>query len=856
MQYWKLLPITFLVIQTLHGDFIDAILPFLTQECQNTVQNLRTELQENDPFVIYEAIPRRNPCRREIRTVFRKDIGGDPPLFLDLIDRFPDSLSILNGFGVDLDNQNLYLSNSQNIIAEQINATGTTRIRTMRQADLILTGGSQFTQLDYEGPTGFMANTRYMKVTQQFKLNGTFYNVKTISNDPSEAAAVAIKELILGPEGTYSNLNEFGMGGAATAVFTLRVNPDREPRIGRNKWQIIGRNTARIREGHTGSAIAIDNLLGTVFLLEENTALVEESSVGNAFAIGFYIEDPSVPCGLIRVNNRGVVDGSNSFGCAGAVDTPLALTYTDIILENSGSTKNGGIGVLQEFNNLTLNGRTFLLKDHSPCSDGTGRGVFAKVFQSITIGECGKVLLDDYQPSLWGGSRSVILEAQVITVGNRGLLGGSGTVIAKQHLLNSGTVRANGLRVRTPLFQQTPTSTLEIVLRDSCHTPLQVEGHYALNGTIRFVPDCVFSVCPGDTFAVVQATEGVSGRFSCIQNCLPWEITPEICYQPNSVLVTLIGPCPTLCEYMGNFTQTLMTSITDTNNFLIKRELQRIQQRVTSKDKNKKMGNFYMAPIGSVGKSDPTCGQVGFDFWSAGGVMGADYACAQGGIGGLALFENIQSYRPTHCWGKFRTERAHASLYATYVPSGLPAFSLDLMVGGGYDWYRFHRFVGNQTAEGSPHGYEADGMLSLEYTFTCDKNSHIIPMANLQYIYLHVNDYREQGTCFRNICYASQRARSLSTLLGLWGDHTWQSAHPVTAAVSLGWQREYWNHDRTLHYSGGCLELEGAKRNNVLAGVDLNVQVSACCKLEGSYELIWNRQFRRNGFLLGINSSF
>lgn len=859
MRSWKLFPLTLICMHVLQGDLSNV--PKFVQDqgvCVDYYEAKSDLLLTGDPLVFVASDFNRQSdfeCEYALRKNFISINESDILMFADLFNRRNRSESIFTG-----DDFLASIAQSQVLIAtkefyeQNIQSTSSFLIKTEENSTVIFAKTSQFNQLTLEGSSGFIGNTGSLAATS-VDISVPYYNAATLRFNPELPTQTAFDTAVLHPSGSIINLNEFGTGGAQLAITNFRELPS-DIRGAEIKARGINRNNRRIQNGNTGARLTISNYQDTAHLLQENTNYVGTTSTGAELAIANYLEGGQSDNGFIYLINKGIVVGTNATGSRGAIGNPVSLRHTDIFLENMGATKHEGIGVFFALSNLELYERTLLLKDASHGSDGSGIGVFAQVFQSINIEDCGKIVLDDYQPTLYGGTRNVTLQSQIITVGQSGLLGGSGHIIAEQYLLNTGTVLANGLQISTPLFLQTPTGNLCIKIQNRCDVPLRVDGQAALNGDVWLLPSCGFSVCPGDTFPIIEATNGISGEFACVHNGLPWGIIPQLSYQPNSVLITINCPCPSLCNYLGNFTQTIMSSITDTNNFLIKRQLQRVQQRIVSKETNKKMGNAYIAPIGSVGKSDLDCAQVGFDFWSAGGVIGADYAFSQGGIGGLVTFENIQSYHPTYCWGNFRADRAHASLYGAYIPSFDPAFSLDLMVGGGYDWYRFNRFVGVQRAKGSPNGYEVDGMLSLEYTFTCDDHSHIIPMANLQYIYLHVDEYRERGSYFQNIAYKSQSARSLSTLLGLWGDHTWQRAQPVTLAGTLGWQREYLNHDRTLQYSGGCLELEGSKRNNLLAGLDLNVQICDCCQVEGSYELIWNPQFRRNGFYLGLNSSF
>ena len=102
--------------------------------------------------------------------------------------------------------------------------------------------------------------------------------------------------------------------------------------------------------------------------------------------------------------------------------------------------------------------------------------------------------------------------------------------------------------------------------------------------------------------------------------------------------------------------------------------------------------------------------------------------------------------------------------------------ALGLIVGGGYEWYDIHRKTGvpgiNVTAKGDPTGFDVDALVRMEYLFyktlgSCQRrNIEFAPMVNLQYLYLHVDDYDEGGAGIFDLSVDSQSRNSLCSCLG------------------------------------------------------------------------------------------
>ncbi len=306
--------------------------------------------------------------------------------------------------------------------------------------------------------------------------------------------------------------------------------------------------------------------------------------------------------------------------------------------------------------------------------------------------------------------------------------------------------------------------------------------------------------------------------------------------------------------------------------------------RVAACQENLHPWNFYFGPMGSIGDANNHGNQIGYDYWTAGGLVGFDYAFSQAGVGMLAYYERTEAHVDRH-WGNFNADQAHASFYTTVAPKNVLELAFNGIVGGGYEWYTIDRKVSGQTAKGDSRGSQVDALAGVEYTFSHRKFSsmpeklQIIPMLDVQYIYLAINKYREHGAGLNNLRIKDQHVKSLSTILGTWVNYTWDWTNvALSLEGNVAWQQEYANKQRSLHYSAvnasafgaGCplglassgqaktakLRLGAAKRSTLLAGLDLLCKLYNRFGIEASYDLEYNSLFRSHYFYLGFNAEF
>jgi hypothetical protein len=480
-----------------------------------------------------------------------------------------------------------------------------------------------------------------------------------------------------------------------------------------------------------------------------------------------------------------------------------------------------------------------------------------------------------------------------------------------------GTVTLNGGTVRiglTPGYSLAVTDTFKIIEAATSITGQfsSIDGSQLPPG---FIPYLIYSPDPSVILAFLS---GPSGAFVC----------------------------PTLPSYIGGLSQQLFSEITDINIFL-KRKIQQLQNRshreapykhssqrmaarqtssfldrpvkksslVASVDnrvaaskqeplafvnrkgqlqqqaqakaccrENDRPWNVYLGPQGGLGEVHTHDTQVGFDYHSLGALAGFDYAFAHAGIGLMASYENVRADVHRH-WGTFDSNQGHASLYATYEPSGLPQLAFDAIAGGGYEWYRIRRNTEEGTAKGKPRGSEFDALFGLEYTFEqrhlsgMPSGLQIIPMALLQYIYFNVDSYKEHGADLMDLKIHTQNIKSLSSILGFWVNYTWKwTDFAFTLSTDAAWQREYFNKARSLYFApanpsalpatcpaftsasgkptSAALSMDAAKRSTLLAGIDFFLMLYDQCGIEASYDFQWNERFHDHAFYLGFSARF
>ncbi|NNM43388.1 MAG: autotransporter domain-containing protein [Chlamydiae bacterium] len=282
--------------------------------------------------------------------------------------------------------------------------------------------------------------------------------------------------------------------------------------------------------------------------------------------------------------------------------------------------------------------------------------------------------------------------------------------------------------------------------------------------------------------------------------------------------------------------------------------------------------NFYIGPKGQIGNVYSKDESQGFKEWSAGAFTGADYAFSQVGVGLLAEYERITGHAGKN-WGKFTIDNLHADAYATYAPSQLPEIALNGILGAGYQWYKIDRNfvdINSGTVKGTPRGAELDALLGIEYAFRNSRyrvipdGFQVIPMASIQYTYLHIDDFKEKGNPLHAMKVAKQNVKSLRTNLGVRFDYTWKNQDvTISPALNFNWQREFLDKKYKLNFIplefeefGFSVKIPESGRNIALAGADLLITLFDRHGIEAGYDFEYNSLYHTHFLYLSYNVRF
>lgn len=611
-----------------------------------------------------------------------------------------------------------------------------------------------------------------------------------------------------------------------------------------------------------------------------NTGSISNGGAGSVMTTTFVL---TINNAAVSNTNEGSVTGPGSIG-SGMFANNLILQSGSLTNANTGSASGGAIGALVVVpGTIAVNGGTFTNNDNVWATNvnvsGTlaGTGVF---FDSM------------------GGSTTSVTNAGTVVPGGPSPGSAPGTM----------TIQGS--------YTQNSAGTLVInLLNPTSFSQLDVSGPVQLGGNLELALAPGAKVTSNDTYKIVLGND-VTGTFADIIDFNLGNLHPQLQYFPGFVLLSFLPTLPTAISQATryvNYLEPMFSSVNQMNLRLYRQmaqlrrqftllreeletrpytaalpetgqlladnsEMIALNPQVEEKQEQLKEAvmaprpnrpwNFYFGPTGDVGRVLTKKDSAGFHYDSVGALAGFDRAFSKLGIGFLMDYEHMNG-RGAHQWGKFNIDQAHGSLYATYVRSAEKQLAFNMILGGGYEWYSIHRKVPavSKTAKGSPQGVEYDVLGGMEYTFEKRKydampeHLQIIPLLNIQYIYLHVNKYQEHGAGDFNLHFHSQKARSLRSTLGTRLNYLWKWDNvSFRPELNLAWQREYADKSRRIGLSGGGLAahltLPESGRNVALAGLDFLVTFFDRYGIEGSYDFEWNSLYLDHFFYLGCNFRF
>lgn len=615
--------------------------------------------------------------------------------------------------------------------------------------------------------------------------------------------------------------------------------------------------------------------------------------------------------GTLNLINSGNISGDNHnngvIGCLVAADTFTVDTNGAVYMINSGhvtqpiagSLNNAGVGI---------NARTAVTLASGLIVDN---GVIATPTMSVQSGTTlsGEGFIGGVLP---GTDVVQVTNAGTILPGNPGL-GGTptlGTTPGGVLTVVGDYTQAAGGVLNINILNTGSYSQLSII--DT--TPTMGAGSAMLNGTLNISILPGASITASDTFTLLQATgtAGLNGTTFPNVNYfnLPAGFTPILIYDPDHfVMLSFLVPSSEAAAALEALFKypyisgSVMSSVNQLNHMTRLRKLAcsgKMKNRTPKKTSKKKKTfpawvknkaekimpprkekkedcevgaceprrwNFYIEPLKFIGgKFNTRADEVGYNYWSLGGLVGFDYSSSTYGVGFLTVYDKIIENVYKH-WGKVDIDDFHTSIYAKYTPEPVPRLAFNAIAGGGYQHHKIRRnvfFPGLEAkTKASPGGNEYDGSFEIEYTIGKFK-AQLIPQASLQYIRVNIDKYTEHGGGIFNLKYKRQHLDSLRSTLGVKANYTViRSNVTFTPEISINWQREFLFKEQSLRFSAAefsgssaSLHMPAAGRNLLLAGAELFVDICNKYEIEAHYNYEWNELFQSNYLFLGLGFRF
>ena len=647
------------------------------------------------------------------------------------------------------------------------------------------------------------------------------------------------------------------------------------------------------------------NVESDSFIMNNGSLVFENRGNCSQRGIGTHmqIQDIVINEGAVTLTNQGAVSTAG-VGVSLAANN-VTINGGSVSLTNQGAISNQGLGVGLYGGNITINGGV-VTNSNFGSVDASSSTSSSIIFGQNKIVQNGGMFINDS-----------LVATPIFMIGSAATYAGIGTTgisITPVEMTNGGTVVPGdpgpgglpGIMTITGSYTQTSSGTLVINIENqSSYSQLLINGSANLSGTLEVAGSPGASISSTDRYIVVNTTDGITGTFTNLLNFNLF-LMPQITYLPTSVELSFLATIP---KYV-NLIQPQFSSLNETHTRLTKSmeklrthftkpvkktgtkvtksfnhsdeasiqfvaysddfvETEEKRERLTQALGDERPWNFYVGPKGQVGNVYSNEDAQGYRNWSTGAYTGFDYAFSQVGIGLLAEYERFKANVGKN-WGDFIINTAHADIYATYAPSQLPEFSLNGIVGGGYQWYDIDRNVLQGTTDASPRGAGFDSLFGVEYAFKnsvfeeIPENLYITPMASVQYMYLHIQDYTEKGVPLQNMKVSRQNQKSLRSNLGFRIGHTWEIPNvKFSPEFTCSWQREFLDKKRSVRFTQTTgpsvpviLEIGKSGRNIVLTGVDLMVTLYDRHGLEAGYDFEYNSAYHTHFMYMSYNVRF
>lgn len=511
----------------------------------------------------------------------------------------------------------------------------------------------------------------------------------------------------------------------------------------------------------------------------------------------------------------------------------------------------------------------------------------------------------------------------VFTVFPDGTLEGYQTLDAQAGVVNNGTITPGS---RCPCnsigsltingdYTQSDTGTLLVKVTNpnapgtSSGLLVVDNGNVTLNGDlfIETLPGGELSV--GDKFLVLDNLTGslpISGNFSSLLSNLPPQLAAAILQDPNQVFVLIESACsspptPYPPSDFANLGIPLFTSASAQACVYILQQRERMHNlrhpcrcnkplpcpiesnENPQKDLNpnilepnrnscgttevceerKKTCNtltLYSAYLGTNGEIDQISTQSGYDFDSSGGLIGMSYPFNRGGLGIEAGYDQVDANADANL-GDYHIRSVFTSGYITFSPIPQNLF-VDIALESRAGWCRVHRHVDDLTAEGKPQIWQWDGYIDVGYEILSE-HWYLSPLASIEGIYLHIDDYTENHAGEQDIHVSHQNFQSLRSWLGMnFGGQFIHKNVTWMPKIRSFWLHEFLDRNSSIQLTlpafntSSRLKVFGGNGDFGVVGAELRAFLGNHFSITGSYDFYWNHSIQSHLFYGEIGVSW
>jgi autotransporter-associated beta strand protein len=780
---------------------------------------------------------------------------------------------------------------------------GTTNLTKTGSGPLIISGGSSNlitgTIIINEGVVRLNKNAGIQATAGNFVINGGTLTIDAL-NQISDNAAVTISSGTFDMNGFSETINDlffYGgtltQGGGILASVRFRM---RDTTINGNIQGLFG-GFITFENTNNGTAVingSIDLTMGfTAFAIDKGTA-----------AIDMLITGP--------------ISGDSGFTKSGLGTLAVtgANTYSGVTVISQG-TLQGNTTSLQ--GNIDIHNDSVLIFDQT--ANGTYAGMISGGVGSLIKQGGGTLTLSNTNSvagpvTISSGALCVngsLEGGGVITVASGATLKGTGTVTKDTTVLGTlspgnsiGTIHLVGAQTLAS------GSTLEIELNPTANDLVDVTGSFTIQpGSTLAVLSTPGTYSVPLTYTIVQTTGGVSGTFSSVTSTLPPLIATDILYTPFEVLLQLnartlssfnfhgnakeVAQCldalssSSCCDFsqVNNVLRNLPTveeieeallqmepsaftslAVAQENNLLYMRSslYQRLEKQIFSPSRHQREPEraLWISPFGAGTAQKSHRKESGFTAKSPGFSIGMDalvaHRCYIGGAIGYASTHlhwrrslghaHMQTVY-TALYGRWRTARAY--LEGSLIGGG-SLYSVDREI-------KFGTLLKVNRRAKSRH-QSLEGSMSLKYGLHWNIEGTILaPFANIDYLLLHENQFKEKGAGCLNLKIKSKNSDLLSSEAGIHFSHCYPwNSYSFTPFFQLSIIREsrFKGEEEKASFNCGChFKVHGLYPSRTLgsvkAGLDLFLPSST---LSFFYQGKYSRTYRDHSIYLQYQLAF